>query len=94
MLKRTREDKGEADKRLRALRLYDLLLKHNARLAQALQNADILGHREELAHRRRDLGPNAVDCGDVLLACSHERLERAEVARQHRGHVGTHMPDA
>ena len=51
-------------------------LERQARLTQALQHGEILGHGQELLDARRDLGTDALTLGDVLFARQDELVNR------------------
>ena len=71
-----------------------VLLKRKAGVAQALQDLQVLGNRQELLDAGSDLGADALAAGDVFLACLHQCIDGKEALRQHLAHGLAHVADA
>ena len=68
-------------------------LERQARLTQALQHGEVLGHGQELLDARRDLGTDALTLGDVLFARQDELVNRQESLGDDLAHTFAHMAD-
>ncbi len=56
-------------------------------MAQALQNLQVLGHRQKALHARRDLGANAVYLRNLFLAGQQKLLDRQKALSQQFAHA-------
>ena len=108
MLEGAREHKGQTGKRLRAgevgrdARLLgsarrggtEVFLERQARLTQAFQDLQVLGHGQKALHARRDLGANAIDLRNLFLTGQKQLVDRQEVLCQQLAHALAHVTDA